>query len=114
MPSDYEDAENIGFEEEFAGAVRDCIRAYRFRNDNPPQSTEAKVLFDADKIDGSGAIALARTLVYKGKISEPLYTLRKDGQVSNGENDELPSFFRNINIRWKIYILISTPRAARK
>lgn len=65
LQSDYEDAEKIGFEEEFAGAVRDCICTHRFRNDNPSQSIEANVLFDADKIDGAGAIGIARTLVYK-------------------------------------------------
>lgn len=82
------------FGETFAKTVRDCIRTHRFRKGNPPESIEAKILFDADKIDVTGAIGIARTLVYKGQVSEPLYTLRPDGQVSAGENDEQPSFFQ--------------------
>ena len=83
-----------GFPEEYAAAVRDCIRSHRFRKSDPPQSSEAKILFDADKIDVSGAIGIARTLVYKGKVAEPLYTLQEDGQVSDGSGDGQPSFFQ--------------------
>lgn len=83
-----------GFAEKYAEAVRSCIHTHRFRRGNQPQSIEAKILFDADKIDVSGAIGIARTLVYKGQVSEPLYTLKADGRVSAGENDELPSFFQ--------------------
>ena len=68
--------------------------AKRFRKSCPPQSIEAKILFDADKLDVTGAIGIARTLVYKGNVSEPLYSLLPDGTVSNGENDATPSFFQ--------------------
>lgn len=77
------------FSEEMAGKIRDCIRSHRFRNDCLPESIEAKILFDADKIDVSGAIGIARTLIYKGQVSEPLYSLMPDGTVS----DDAPSFF---------------------
>lgn len=82
------------FGEEFASKVRACIQSHRYRKSNPPQSTEAKILFDADKIDVSGAIGIARTLIYKGEVSEPIYTRTPDGQVSNGEQDTQPSFFQ--------------------
>jgi uncharacterized protein len=52
---------------------------------------EAKILFDADKLDVSGALGIARTLLYQGNMSEPLYVVLPDGSVSNGENDEMPS-----------------------
>lgn len=102
-----------GFAEEFAGAVRDCIRTHRFRKGSPPQGMEAKILFDADKIDVSGAIGIARTLVYKGKVSEPLYTLRRDGRVSNGEGDERPSFFQEYKYKLEnLYSGFHTVRGA--
>jgi len=37
-------------------AVQHCIRAHRYRDDSePPQTIEAKCLFDADKLDVLGA-----------------------------------------------------------
>lgn len=83
-----------GFEEEFARQVKDCVQTHRFRADNPPRSIEAKILFDADKVDVCGAIGIARTLVYKGRVSEPLYSLDENGQVSDGSNDTEYSFFQ--------------------
>lgn len=83
-----------GFEEAFAEQVGQCIRTHRYRKSDPPQSLEAKILFDADKLDVSGAIGIARTLLYKGIVAEPLYSLLPDGTVSTGEQDATPSFFQ--------------------
>lgn len=89
------------FPEMFAEKVRSCIQTHRYRKNNPPVSLEAKILFDADKIDVCGAIGIARTLVYKGHVSEPLYLLKQDGQVSDGENDGQPSFFQEYQYKLK-------------
>lgn len=82
------------FSECFAEKVRACIQSHRYRKNNSPQSIEAKILFDADKLDACGAIGIARTLIYKGQVSEPLYSLLPNGQVSSGEQDRQPSFFQ--------------------
>lgn len=79
---------------EMAERVRECVRCHRFRGNTSPQSMEAKILFDADKIDVSGAIGIARTLIYKGQVTEPLYSVLPDGMVSDGTNDTEPSFFQ--------------------
>lgn len=73
-----------GFEPEYAARVRHCIKAHRYRKNNLPESLEAKILFDADKLDVTGAMGIARTLIYKGIVSEPLYSLLPDGMVSDG------------------------------
>ena len=83
-----------GMEESFAAHVRDCIRTHRFRSDAPPQTLEAKILFDADKLDVSGAMGIARTLLYVGETAEPLYTRAADGLISDGTDDVEPSFFQ--------------------
>lgn len=83
-----------GFEISYAEQVKQCIRTHRYRKDNLPQSLEAKILFDADKLDAVGAIGIARTLLYKGTVSEPLYSVLPNGTVSTGENDITPSFFQ--------------------
>lgn len=83
-----------GFTIDFAEKVKHCIQTHRFRKNNEPQSLEAKILFDADKLDAAGAIGIARTLIYKGIVSEPIYTVTPDGMVSDGANDTAPSFFQ--------------------
>lgn len=91
----------IGWTEERAAHVRDCVYTHRFRSDNPPQSIEAKILFDADKIDVSGAVGMARSLMYRGMVGEPLYTLNSDGTISDGSNTDEPSFFREYHFKLK-------------
>ena len=72
-----------GFSPAFAASAAACIRSHRFRRARPPESIEAKILFDADKLDVCGAVGVARTLQYGGRLGCPLY-LREDGAVSDG------------------------------
>lgn len=83
-----------GFERSYAQKVAGCILTHRYRKNTLPQSIEAKILFDADKLDVSGALGIARTLIYKGIVCEPIYSLLPNGLVSNGENDTFSSFFQ--------------------
>lgn len=102
-----------GFEIGFAEKVKHCIQTHRYRNDNQPQSLEAKILFDADKIDVAGAMGIARTLIYKGIVSEPLYSVLPNGMVSDGENDAKPSFFQEYKYKLEnLYTNFYTIKAA--
>lgn len=102
-----------GFGEEFAQRVRHCIRTHRFRDSMKPESIEAKILFDADKLDVTGAVGIARTLQYKGTVSEPLYTLLPDGRISDGTGDKDPSFFREYKFKLeKLYDRFFTAKGA--
>ena len=103
-----------GFLTEDAEQVKQCIRTHRYRRDALPQSLEAKILFDADKLDATGAIGIARTLVYKGAVCEPLYSVSPVGEVLNGENDTTPSFFQEYKYKLeKLYSGFYTERAAK-
>lgn len=88
-----------GFSAEFGEKVYHCIQTHRFRKANQPQTIEAKILFDADKLDVTGAIGIARSLMYKADVAEPLYTKRPDGSISDGTEDESPSFFREYKFK---------------
>ena len=88
-----------GFAPDFAEAVAHCIRTHRFRKAMPPQTVEAKILFDADKLDVTGAIGIARTLMYKADMAEPLYHVLPDGHISDGTEDLGPSFFREYKFK---------------
>ncbi len=70
-----------GWQKEFAQKVRQCIETHRFRADRFPASLEAKILFDADKVDVTGAMGICRTLLYEGKMGTPLYTRDEEGEI---------------------------------
>jgi uncharacterized protein len=64
-----------GWPEERIKAVQHCIRAHRYRDDRePPATIEAKVLFDADKLDVLGAIGAVRATVYAALAGTPFYS----------------------------------------
>jgi uncharacterized protein len=50
-----------------------CIRSHRFRGDHPPETKEAAVLFDADKIDAIGAVGVARAFLFAGEVGARLH-----------------------------------------
>ena len=102
-----------GYSQEFASRVRSCILTHRFRKSMPPESLEAKILFDADKLDVTGAIGIARTLMYKGDMAEPLYRVLPDGSISDGTEDTQPSFFREYKFKLeKLYDRFLTEKGA--
>lgn len=101
-----------GFAPDFARQVKHCIQTHRYRKDNRPQSLEAKILFDADKLDVTGAMGIARTLIYKGIVSQPIYSLLPDGTISDGQDDEAPSFFQEYKYKLEnLYTNFYTARA---
>lgn len=50
-----------------------CIVSHRYRNSHHPQSLEAKVLFDADKLDAIGAVGIARAYLFAGEVGAVLH-----------------------------------------
>ena len=88
-----------GFDERYADHVRDCIVSHRFRQNRQPQTIEAKILFDADKLDAAGAMGVARTLLYQGYVGEPLYHISNDGRLLDGEEDISHSFFHEYKFK---------------
>ncbi len=57
-----------------ADAVAHAIAAHRFRTSTPPQTIEAQVLFDADKLDSIGAIGVARAYQVSGALNQRLWS----------------------------------------
>jgi uncharacterized protein len=54
-----------------------CVAAHRYRNELKPETLEAKVLFDADKLDSIGAVGVARIFLFAGYFKNPIYTGRE-------------------------------------
>jgi uncharacterized protein len=57
-----------------------CIRSHRFRNHHKPATTEAKVLFDADKLDAIGAVGVARAFLFAGEVGARLHNPDLDAE----------------------------------
>jgi uncharacterized protein len=55
-------------------AVAHAIAAHRFRSGPDPETIEAKVLHDADKLDAIGAIGVARAFAYGGHEGQRLWS----------------------------------------
>ena len=101
----------LGLSNSFCNHVCACIASHRFRREEPPASIEAKILFDADKLDVTGAMGIARTLLYQGTLQAPLYTLRNDGSISDGKDDLQETFFREYHFKLeKLYTQFFTSR----
>jgi uncharacterized protein len=104
-----------GWPEERIAAVQHCIRAHRFRsNVEPPQTLEARIIFDADKLDVLGAIGIVRTIAYSVVIGEPVFvepspTFLSTGAREPGEqHSAYHEFFFKLN---KIKDRLYTPSA---
>lgn len=71
--------------EEKIQAVQHCIRAHRFRGkEDKPLTIEAKILFDADKLDVLGAIGAARTIAFAALDGEPAYAEPSEQFIQTG------------------------------
>lgn len=63
---------DLGFPPEKANAVLACIHAHPYHREIFPPSREAAILQDADRLDASGAIGVARCFAYGGAVGRSL------------------------------------------
>jgi uncharacterized protein len=74
-----------GWPPEQIAAVLHCIRAHRYRSTEAPQTLEARVLFDADKLDVLGAFGIARTIAYAVQAGQPIYAKPSEKFLTTGQ-----------------------------
>lgn len=53
--------------------ICECIRTHRFRDNDIPATLEAKILYDADKIDSIGAVGIGRAFLFSGEVGAKLH-----------------------------------------
>jgi uncharacterized protein len=64
---------DLNFPQEKILKISHCIKAHRYRNETKPESIEAKVLFDADKLDSIGAIGIGRAFLFAFEVGANLH-----------------------------------------
>jgi len=57
-----------------------CIESHRYRGETVPQTPEARVLFDADKLDAIGAIGVARAFLFAGEVGARLHNAEVEAE----------------------------------
>jgi len=71
--------EEEGVPPETVERVIHCIASHRFRGENSrPRSLEARVLFDADKLDALGAVGVGRAFLFAGEVGARLHNPEVD------------------------------------
>lgn len=94
--------------------ITDCIISHRYRTENKPQTLEAKVLFDADKLEIVGAIGIARAYTWIGKhnahiykkVNIKQYTKENQGGKINGKIQDKTKHSPQINWETKDKLIL--------
>jgi uncharacterized protein len=76
--------EKLTFSEARKNNILHCIRSHRFRGSHTPLTPEARVLFDADKLDAIGAVGVARAFLFAGEVGARLHNA--DATVEDTES----------------------------
>lgn len=97
-----------GLDVNLCSRVSDCIKFHRFRkksnsenNDQFPEpSIEAKILFDADKLDSIGAAGIGRAFLFAGEVGAKLHN-HSDNISNTSSYSEEDTAFREYEVKLK-------------
>lgn len=76
-----------GYPDEYIAAIEHAILTHSFSAGVKPETLEAKVVQDADRLDALGAVGIARTLMLGGANGTPFYELSEPFPVSRVADD---------------------------
>lgn len=101
----------LNIEREKIGAIVHCIDAHRYRDDRQPETLEAQVLFDADKLDSIGAIGVARAFLFAGETGARLHNKEVDPENTSPYSIEDTAYREFlVKLRW-VKDRVMTPTA---
>jgi uncharacterized protein len=76
-----------GYPAEHIAAIEHAIEAHSFSARIAPQTLEAKVVQDADRLEALGAVGIARTLITGGTNGTPFYDLTEPFPITRAADD---------------------------
>ena len=83
--------ESLDYSPEKIDAICHCILAHRSRNKIRPESLEAKILFDADKLDSIGAVGIMRACYFANSIGAKIHNKGVDvSDIKDYSQDDTP------------------------
>ena len=89
------------FDQDMTENVIHCIETHRFRRNNiRPHSLEARVLFDADKLDSLGAVGVGRAFLFAGEVGARLHNPEMDIAKTRAYSRE-DTAFREFSVKLK-------------
>lgn len=93
--------ESFAFSDNQKKNIIHCIAAHRFRKPPEPETLEARVVFDADKLDAIGAIGVARAYLFAGELGARLHNpdINVEQAPAYSEDDTGYREYR-VKLRW--------------
>ena len=76
-----------GYPAQHIPAIEHAIESHSFSARIAPQTLEAKVVQDADRLEALGAVGIARTLITGGANGTPFYNFAEPFPVTRGADD---------------------------
>ncbi len=65
----------------FIDEIAHCVETHRYRGDKIPRTLEAKILYDADKLDSIGAVGIGRAFLFAGQTGAKLHNESDDVDI---------------------------------
>jgi uncharacterized protein len=89
--------QELGMSSEKRAKTKDAILCHSYSRGLTPQTHEGRIFQDADRLDGIGAIGIARTFVVGGATQRPMYSIDDpfmlEGRAPNDKDNTLDHFF---------------------
>lgn len=85
----YDFLSSIDYPAQYLDSIHHAIVAHSFSAGIPPQTIEAKIIQDADRLDALGAIGIARCIQVSTTLERPLYQLEDPFCEQRAPNDQL-------------------------
>jgi uncharacterized protein len=88
---------DLDMSEEKRVKAKDAILCHSYSRGLTPQTLEGRIFQDADRLDGIGAVGIARTFVVGGATGRPMYSIDdpfvEKGRVPNDKENTLDHFY---------------------
>lgn len=62
-----------GVPDDIAANISECVRTHRYRSGEAPETLEAEIVYDADKLDSLGAVGIGRAFLFAGREGAKLH-----------------------------------------